>query len=315
MNAEPVRPIQKPQQFRIPASELLPLSVRNDRHALAHAAGHLGAIIVTGSLLWHFLGTVWAVPLTLLQGYFVAFLFTAEHETAHHTAFKTRALNDILGHFAGFAILLPYEYYRAFHWDHHRYTNDPAKDPELARPLPRTRGRLAWYLTGIPTWIDRVRMLYIHGVLGRVDKPWVAENKRALIRNEARWYLLGYAVIIAVSVATQSMAAVWLWIVPLMTGLWFLRPYLLAEHTGCAHTPNMLENTRTTYTNGFVRYFAWNMPYHVEHHAYPSVPFHALPALNERLASHIVTTAPGYVAATGDVMTAIAANMDPTPQR
>jgi len=27
----------------------------------------------------------------------------------------------------------------------------------------------------------------------------------------------------------------------------------------------------------------WNMPYYVEHHSYPTVPFHALPQLHEAM--------------------------------
>jgi fatty acid desaturase len=48
----------------------------------------------------------------------------------------------------------------------------------------------------------------------------------------------------------------------------------------------------------FVKWFAWNMPYHVEHHAYPSVPFHALPKLNQIVADQIVYRGPGYLAVT-----------------
>jgi fatty acid desaturase len=87
-----------------------------------------------------------------------------------------------------------------------------------------------------------------------------------------------------------------------MLGHLFLRPYLLAEHTGCARSPNMLDNTRTTYTNAFVRFFAWNMPYHVEHHAYPAVPFHALPRLNTLLRDHITHTGRGYRGSTAAVL-------------
>ena len=262
-----------------------------------------------GAALLHFVDTWWMVPLTFLQGYLIAFLFTAEHEMAHHTAFKTRALSLAMGHLSGFAILLPYEYYRVFHWDHHRHTNDPANDPELARPLPTSLPRLAWFLTGCPTWIDRVRMLITHGIHGRVTKRWVAENKRELIAREARFYLVGYAAIVGISVAAQSLAAVWFWIIPVMVGQWVLRPYLLAEHTGCANTNDMLENTRTTYTNAIVRFFAWNMPFHVEHHAYPSVPFHALPRLNKLLATHIINTENSYSASTAVVVSHVAKNI------
>ena len=171
---------------------------------------------------------------------------------------------------------------------------DPDKDPELSTPLPTSRRGLLWYLTGLPTWGGRLRMLYVHGVLGRVTARWVSAGIRARIVTEARCYLGVYAVVIAVSVATRSLAAVCLWVLPVMLGHWFLRPYLLAEHTGCARSPNTLENTRTTYTNAFVRFFAWNMPYHAEHHAYPAVPFHALPRLDALLGEHIAHRGRGY---------------------
>ncbi|QHI98950.1 fatty acid desaturase [Xylophilus rhododendri] len=294
--------MEKPVSIRLKGAELLPLSVRSDRPGLLRAAGHLGAIVLGGVALWHTRGSWWAVPLTVLQGWFIAFLFNVLHETAHQTPFKTRALNYAMGHLAGLAILMPYEYYRCFHWDHHRYTQDPARDPELAVPPPPTGPALAWYWSGIPTWINRVRMLWAHGVRGVVRERWVAEGKRALIVREARFYLLAYAVLIAASVAAQSLALLWLWLLPVAVGQWLLRPYLLAEHTGCAYSPDMLENTRTTYTNAVVRFFAWNMPFHAEHHAYPAVPFHALPRLNALLAQHIRNTEAGYPASTAAVL-------------
>ena len=289
-------------RFRLNAAELKTLAVRSDAPAAWHALGHFGAIAIVGTALWYALGSLWALPLTALLGCITAFLFTAEHEAAHQTAFRTRRWNYVLGHAAGLAIGLPYEYYRAFHWDHHRYTQDPALDPELHTPLPTARLGIVLYLTGLPIWRDRARMFFAHGVLGRVTARWVPENKRALVVREARCYLAVYAVVVALSLAFRSMAAVWLWLVPVMVGQLFLRPYLLVEHTGCPHTPDMLENTRTTYTNALVRYFAWNMPYHVEHHAYPAVPFHALPQLNTLLAAHIHNVGRGYLDATASVL-------------
>ncbi|MGR3468946.1 MAG: fatty acid desaturase, partial [Shimia sp.] len=63
---------------------------------------------------------------------------------------------------------------------------------------------------------------------------------------------------------------------------------------------NMLENSRTTFTNRVVRFLAWNMPYHAEHHAYPQVPFHQLPALHAHTARHLKSTSDGYAAFTAD---------------
>lgn len=291
-----------PAPFRLKADQLKPLCVRSNAPAAWHALGHLGAIGLGAVAVWFTIGTWWALPLMVLLGYCIAFLFTLEHEAAHQTAFATRAWNYILGHLAGFAIALPYEYYRAYHWDHHRYTQDAAKDPELSEPLPTTRLGLLWYWTGLPNWASRAKMLWVHGVLSRVDAPWIAVDKRGGIVREARLYLAGYALVAGLSLVFQSTAVLWLWVMPVMLGQLFLRPYLLAEHTGCAHTPNMLENTRTTYTTALVRFFAWNMPFHIEHHAYPAVPFHALPQLNALLAAHGVHTEPGYMASTAAVL-------------
>jgi fatty acid desaturase len=98
-------------------------------------------------------------------------------------------------------------------------------------------------------------------------------------------------------VLAQSTLLLWLWVLPMLIGYGFLRPYLLSEHTGCAQTSALLENTRTTHTNAWVRWFAWNMPFHTEHHAYPGVPFHALPALHVMMADHLMHTSQGYIAA------------------
>jgi fatty acid desaturase len=95
-------------------------------------------------------------------------------------------------------------------------------------------------------------------------------------------------------------------VVPALLGQPALRLYLMAEHALCPLTPDMLENTRTTYTNALMRALAWNMPYHAEHHAYPAVPFHRLPEVNRALASRLKSTAPGYIAVQRAILRSLA---------
>jgi fatty acid desaturase len=76
-----------------------------------------------------------------------------------------------------------------------------------------------------------------------------------------------------------------------------LRALLIVEHTGCSQDENGLTNTRTTLTSFPIRFLMWNMPYHAEHHLYPSIPFHQLPALHMRIRENLRHVAPGYVAA------------------
>jgi fatty acid desaturase len=86
------------------------------------------------------------------------------------------------------------------------------------------------------------------------------------------------------------------WIFPLLAGQPFLRLFLMAEHTGCASSDNVLANTRTTTTNGAIRLLSWQMTYHVEHHCFPSVPFHSLARVNLAIGDRAEVVAPGYLA-------------------
>ena len=56
----------------------------------------------------------------------------------------------------------------------------------------------------------------------------------------------------------------------------------------------MFQNTRTTFAGRVLRFITWNASYHVEHHAYPSVPFHKLPDLHDNMQPHLKHTAEGY---------------------
>ena len=40
---------------------------------------------------------------------------------------------------------------------------------------------------------------------------------------------------------------------------------------------------RTVYMNPVLRFLYWNMNYHIEHHMFPMVPYHALPKLHEEM--------------------------------
>ena len=271
-------------------------SRRSDVPGLIHLAGHLAALALTGTLIWLARGTLWIWPAMWVHGVVLIFLFTPLHETIHRTAFKTRALNEIVAFVIGVLILLPREYFRAFHFAHHRFTQDPARDPELAARKPVNLRQWLWHVSGRAYWVAQVRGTVAHA-LGRAPEEFYKDDRqRRAVIVEARIVLAIYALVLVVSVATGSNAALIYWVVPALLGQPALRLYLMAEHGLCPLTSDMLENTRTTYTNALVRALAWNMPYHAEHHAYPAVPFHRLAEVNRALGPHLKVTAPGYIA-------------------
>jgi len=268
------------------------LTTRADAPGVVRLTFHLGLILTIG------ISVALRVPfwpaLLVPQGVLIVFLFTTLHETIHETAFRTPWINRAVACLSGFPILLPPNWFRYFHFAHHRYTHDPEKDPELMSAKPETILQYLKYLSGIPYWIAMARAVTVNAA-GRNADSFVPEKGRAKVAFEARVFLCLYGLLLIASLALQSTVLLWSWLVPVLIGQPFLRAYLLAEHALCPHVANMLENTRTTFTTRLVRLLAWNMPFHAEHHSYPAVPFHKLPRFHRIVATHLRRTENGYV--------------------
>lgn len=227
-----------------------------------------------------------------LQGLVIVFLFTLEHEATHMTPFAHERLNECVGHVCGFLILLPFTWFRYFHLAHHRYTNDPERDPELlAGGKPEGWASFCWHVSGIPYWVGMARQTLLLA-FGSGLADYVPRSAHAKVILEARVFLLGYG--IAVLSLFWTSALIWIWVIPCLLGQPFLRLYLLAEHGRCPKVADMFLNTRTTISNRVVRWLAWNMPYHAEHHAMPNVPFHQLPKLHVYTRQHLQFLSPSY---------------------
>lgn len=230
-----------------------------------------------------------------LQGLCIVSLFHLLHECVHDTVFVPRWANRLLAFVCGFVLFLPSIWFRHFHFAHHRYTQQPGKDPELDAAKPETRRGWLLHVSGIPVWLSQWRLL-VRSVVKPSNEPYIPESDRQSVRLEMWLMLLGYSLLFVVSVTMQSWMLVYVWLVPAILGQPFLRLYLLAEHAGCeSGSSNMFFNTRTVLSNPVLRWFTWNMPFHTEHHVYPTVPFHQLPRLHQMMKAHVATLEPGYV--------------------
>ena len=278
---------------RLSDDALSSLVERSDRKGLAHLVLHVLAIAGAGATYAGAFDSAWMLPAAWLYGTTLVFLFAPLHETIHYTAFRSRWLNRAVSAACGWILVLPPRYFRGFHLEHHRHTQDPARDPELAVAPPRTWSQYLWRVSGFQYWTSRVRTMLVHAS-GRVTETYIAASERAAVVREARVYLASYVALATLSALIGSTAMLWFWAVPVVLGQPMLRLYLLAEHTGCPMVPDMLENSRTVHTNAVVRFLAWNMPYHAEHHAYAAIPFHALPEAHGALAPFVAKQSPGY---------------------
>jgi fatty acid desaturase len=81
----------------------------------------------------------------------------------------------------------------------------------------------------------------------------------------------------------------------------------MTEHVGRPQVADVGRNTRTNLVSAPSRFLAWNMNLHAEHHFAPSVPYHALPKLHEKVKDHIYVERGGYLGAHRDILAQILA--------
>ena len=304
----------------LPAERLAALNQRHDRPGLLQLALHLG-VLVAGGLLWgqalgqgplagSLLG--WSLvpaplvpaPLVaplglfglLLLGWGLAFAFCAMHEAGHRTAFASRSLNDAVAWWAGVLSFYNADFYRRYHQWHHRYTHLVGLDPELEDSPPTTRVAYLLELSGLPWWIGKIRG-HLAGLRGDFSAhPYIPADAVPAVRRSLGLQFAVYGLLALASLIGANGFLFWYWLLPLAVGQPLLRFVLLAEHGGCPFVADGLRNTRTTHTLAPLRRLMWNMPFHAEHHLYPSLPFHALAAAHHDLRPGLSVVAPGYLA-------------------
>ncbi|MBS0202362.1 MAG: fatty acid desaturase [Planctomycetes bacterium] len=278
------------------------LSHRSDLLGCLRFGTHLLVMTATGFLVHAAMPNWWwLIPAMILHGFTIVTMFAPMHECVHRTAFASRNLNEVVGWLAGLLSFYNFTYYRHYHTWHHRYTQDPGRDPELMTPKPRNMWEYLIEISAVQFWFFRpVTLLGL--TLGRTKKyPFLPATARLSVAVSAGLQLAVYVAAIS-SIAMGYDEAWFYFFFPAILAQPLLRAILIAEHTGCTTDENGLTNTRTTLTNPLIRLLMWNMPYHTEHHLYPSIPFHQLPRAHRELRSHLAHLAPNYVAANRTVI-------------
>jgi len=274
--------------------ELRALQGRSDARGAARLTAHAALLGATG--WWVAVAPGWWVwPAMFALGVVQAALFAPAHETMHQTAFASRRVNAIVQWITSCPSLLNAQFYTAFHLAHHRHTQVPGQDPELDAPPPATLGGYMLRVIGVRYWQLRLRVIVDswRGDLSgyRYVTPAVAPRIIFSVRAMSAT-MIGGSVLAAFLFGWQT--PFMFWIVPQLIGQPPLRAYLLAEHTGCTLDRNGLTNTRTTLTLAPVRFLMWDMPYHAEHHLYPSIPFHRLADAHRMLKDRLGFVQDGY---------------------
>ena len=282
-------------------SELKALNARSNWRGLTQFAGHICMMVCSGYLWTTAENLLIKIPALIVYGFSFAVMFAPLHESSHRTAFANNCLNDTAAWIAGLFSFYNSDFYRRYHKWHHRYAQVEGKDPELDDPKPNNFWEYLVELSGWNWWIGKFISHYKVATGQLEGYKFIAEDGRDEVIRSTRLQLAVYGVAIAISLIFHQLWFFTLWLFPLAVGQPIVRYILLAEHTGCSSDDNPLTNTRTTLT--WFPLIAWNIPFHAEHHLYPSIPFHALPQAHQQLKEHFQVVESGYSKVHQDIVT------------
>ncbi|MDA0261025.1 MAG: fatty acid desaturase [Proteobacteria bacterium] len=275
---------------------IVPLTQRRNGPGLLFAGAHATLLTASGYVLWSALGTWWVIPATFLHGTLISHLFAPYHEAIHGTPFSSRWLNRSLCWLTGLILMLPPTSFQYEHADHHTYTQNVDRDPQMI-PIGERLGGYVYYASSIPYFKGIFTNLfsYAFGRMPTLTARSVPEAARRRVQVDALVFLSVYGALAVGSIVLETWAVAMFWLIPRMVGEPIERIVRMSEHVGCARTEDMLVNTRTVLTFRPVRWLSWNMALHTAHHAIPQVPFHALPQLHRLIEANISELRHGYI--------------------
>lgn len=269
----------------VPRKVMKDLMQRSDQPAIRDTLLLYGLMIgfaAAGIALWP---TWWSAPFWLAYGVLYGSASDSRwHECGHGTAFKTPWMNKVVFEIASFMIMRNSATWRWSHARHHTDTVIVGRDPEIAIMRPPVFAKLLLAFVGIPDVAAFLPRMIYNAFVGvhPEEKTFVPESEWPKVVRVARISTAIYAATVGLAVAMHSILPFMVIGLPRLYGAWHHVMTGLLQHGGLAD--NVIDhrlNSRTVLMNPISRFIYWNMNYHVEHHMFPMVPYHALPRLHQ----------------------------------
>jgi fatty acid desaturase len=212
------------------------------------------------------------------------------HEGTHFRLASSRIVNEILSDlFAALPIFMSTEIYRRNHLRHHAFLCTDS-DPDWVRKykdadwkFPKTKAEL------LRTWLT---YLYGRGIaeMLRMWRHLLGLSKVSLSDKSLRTRFFAYGLFYLSLVGMLTFFQLWVfyfwyWVVPSLTVLpLIMRLRSIAEHFGLEYS-NELNSSRNVLCGPIEAFFIspFNVNLHLNHHLFPSVPFHKLKQLQKEL--------------------------------
>lgn len=261
------------------------LMQRTDGPAIRDTIIWLGSMALLAAAAVWLWPSPWVIPVLFAYGVLYGSASDSRwHECGHGTAFRTRWMNDAVYQIASFMIMRNPVTWRWSHARHHTDTVIVGRDPEIAIMRPPELLRLFLNFFGILDAFAAMKAMLRNaaGHLDAEERAFIPESEQPKVVRIARVWVAIYSAVVALAVWTGSILPLMLVGLPRLYGAWHHVLTGLLQHGGLADdVVDHRLNSRTVYMNPISRFIYWNMNYHVEHHMFPMVPYHALPRLHE----------------------------------
>lgn len=296
-------------QCPVPRETMRKLLERRDGPAVRDTMLWFALILGFGCATYLLWGSWWAV--VPYAAYAVLYASTSDsrwHESGHGTAFKTDWMNNALYEIASFMVMRESVVWRWSHTRHHSDTIIVGRDPEIVVPRPPNLRAILFSFFYLGAYAAYFGKAFTHAA-GRMrpeEKTFIPKTEFGKVYRRARIYLAIYASVIGLAIYTHSMLPLLFVGLTNLFGTWLMVIYGLTQHAGLAE--NVLDhrlNCRTVYMNPLNRFLYWNMNYHLEHHMFPLVPYHALPRLHTAVKDDCPEPYPSLLSAWREIVPAV----------
>jgi fatty acid desaturase len=221
------------------------------------------------------------------------------HEASHYAMFNNKLINDLV---SDLLLMMPTlaitQQFRATHLDHHRYINDPLRDPDAVRlgngqpgAFPKARGRFVLkYVVGTLWMPGLIRYILGQGFNAGPFAPKEQPLKNPYPLAVAVALLLAFwGVVLTVVIATGTFVPMLLyWFLPLVSTYPFLMQLREIAHHSNAPDSGDLTNSRIFLVHPLVRYsvFPYGQDYHLTHHLFGIMPHYRAKAAHDELMNY-----------------------------
>ncbi len=293
------------------------LTQRSNWRPLLHNVSMLGFSAATGTFAYwafHNLAWPWFVAALFFHCTFYGFFGggAGGHELSHKNMFKSKRLNEVFMRINSFLTWFNFVLFRHSHTNHHHYTVHRDLDFEVMLPM-----NLRWYqwifgLVVNPVVVFKSIAAHAQNAMGRIPKSYTNyfdrddEREMKKMTRWARVLVIGHSTLAALFIASGN----WIFLLivtfaPFMCN-WFVLLTHKPQHMAMrANVADWRVTTRTYLAGPIVRYFYWNMNYHIEHHMFAAVPYYNLPELRKAIEFDLPAAPKGLIRTWKEIASAV----------